>query len=82
MKVIFKNLTDEERDEFIQGFLDADIEELTHMEEYHLSLECPWAYPWDEFLLGAIFKGTTPYEWGGEWYRRNKKKILASMEDC
>lgn len=64
--------TEEEQDRFIDGWTDAggntdDAE-----------AENPWFAPW-EWSLEIFVRGTTPEEWGADFYRQCKPEIDATL---
>ena len=68
-KVIFEELTDEQRESFVEGFQTADDIGVDDWDS-----ATPWGAPW--FWTDSMeAKGTTPEEWGKEWFEKNRGEI-------
>ena len=71
--VEFSTLTDEERQEFVEGFKDADIVGVNDWET-----STPWGAPW-EWSDGMLVpcRAVSAYEMGRKWFEKNRSAVLA-----
>ena len=68
-KIDFEKLTDEQQEEFVKGFMDADD---IGVEDWDSS--APWGCPW--FWSSPVeLEGEDAYEWGQAWFERNRSEI-------
>jgi len=76
MKVIFEKLTDDEQDEFVEGFKSADD---IGVDDWECST--PWGAPW--FWADSMESDSySPEVWGREWFEQNRADMLGiSPED-
>ena len=76
MKVIFEKLTDDEREEFVDGFKSADDIGVDDWET-----ATPWGAPW-EWADSMESDSYSPEVWGREWFEQNREDMLGiSPED-
>jgi hypothetical protein len=76
MLVDFSKFTDSERDEFVEGFKNADDIGVDDWE-----CATPWGAPW-EWASPENLDGDTPEEWGEAWFEKNRSDMLGcSPED-
>lgn len=80
MKVFveFSTLTDDERDEFVEGFQDADD---IGVDDWDCST--PWGCPWEWSDGMQVPRGVvSAYEMGRKWFEQNRSFLLGcSPED-
>lgn len=69
-KVIFEELTDEQREAFVEGFQTADDIGVDDWDS-----ATPWGCPWLWAGEGTL-TGETPEEWGKEWFEQNREEML------
>lgn len=69
MLVDFEKLSDEEQQDFVRGFNDADD---IGVEDWDTST--PWGCPWF-WSSPAELEGETAYEWGEAWFLKNRAEI-------
>lgn len=68
----FSDLTDAEREEFVDGFKDADDIGVNDWET-----SAPWGAPWEWSDGMSVPRGVvSAYEMGREWFRQNRADIL------
>ena len=76
MKVVFKNLTDDEREEFVEGFKNAD-----DIGGDDWDSATPWGAPW-VWADSMESDSYSPEVWGEEWFAQNRADMLGlSPED-
>lgn len=77
MLVDFEKLTDNEQDEFVRGFNDADD---LGVDDWDSST--PWGAPWF-WSSPEELEGDDAYEWGQAWFVKNRDEIeeLAEAEE-
>lgn len=78
MKVIFEKMTDDERDEFVEGFKSADD---IGVNDWDCST--PWGCPWEWSDGMQVPRGVvSAYEMGRKWFEQNRADMLGiSPED-
>lgn len=76
MKVIFEKLTDDEREEFVDGFKSADDIGVDDWDGSN-----PWGEPW--YWVDSMESDSySPEVWGREWFEQNRADMLGcSPED-
>lgn len=75
--VEFSTLTDEERQEFVEGFKDADDIGVNDWET-----STPWGAPWewsDGMRVPRVV--VSAYDMGREWFEQNRSDILGISPD-
>ena len=71
--VDLQDLTDEQREAFVQGWKDAG----GYMGDS--DSPNPWCCPWYWGEDHTWFKGTTPEEWGAEWWEECQGQIREEL---
>lgn len=71
MLVDFEKLSDKQREDFCEGFCDADDIGLTDWDSAD-----PWGCPWF-YASPTNLKGKNAYEWGRNWFLKNRAEIKA-----
>lgn len=72
MKVIFEKMTDDERDEFVEGFKSADD---IGVDDW----DCSTPWEWADSMESDSY---SPEVWGREWFEQNRSDMLGiSPED-
>lgn len=64
-------LSEEERDDFVRGW------EAAGGPVNDLESPCPWCAPWVWAPVIDV-RGSTPEEWGADWYRQCRREIEAA----
>lgn len=68
-KIDTKNFTDEQRQEFVEGWESAG----GYTDDFDTS--APWACPWFHGNTIIEVEGDTPDAWGRDWWRQCKDEI-------
>ena len=73
--IFFEKLTDNEREEFVEGFNSADDIGVTDWDT-----ATPWGCPW--FWASCMESDSLdPEDWGKEWFKQNRTDILDCLAD-
>lgn len=76
MKVVFEKLTGDEREEFVEGFKNADDIGVDDWDS-----ATPWGAPWG-WADSMESDSYSPEVWGEEWFAQNRADMLGiSPED-
>ena len=70
-----KAMSDEDRDAFVEGWEDAG----GYMDD--LDSPSPWCCPW-YWQAFITVSGDTPYEWGKDWWKQNKRDIEQALKEA
>lgn len=76
MKILAKDLTDEQQKEFTDEFYWYPINEL----EDYLESPCPWGCPW-LWSHEKVLEGETIQEMAHNFYLENEKEILRLIKE-
>ncbi len=72
----FRELTDEEREEFVRGFRDADM---LGVDDWDSST--PWGCPWFWRTNDRNYvDGDNAYDWGRSWFEQCSSEIEEEMK--
>lgn len=75
MKIVFEKLTDDEREEFVEGFKSADD---IGVDDWDGST--PWGEPW--YWVDSMESDSySPEVWGREWFEQNRADMLGISPD-
>ena len=73
-KIDFEKLTDEEQEQFVKGFMDADDIGVADWDS-----SAPWGCPW--FWSSPVeLNGEDAYQWGQAWFEKNRAEIVELTE--
>lgn len=73
-KIDFEKLTDEQQEQFVKGFMDADDIGVDDWDS-----PAPWGAPWF-WTSGEELEGEDAYEWGQAWFEKYRADI-AELKD-
>lgn len=76
MRVVFDDMTNEERDSFVEGFMSADEYDIVN----DWDTDCPYGCPWF-WTDSHTFNSDDPYDWGREWFEYNREEIMQAVDD-